>query len=337
MRRTLAVGLVPPVLTDYLDLSVGGTLSAGGITGTSFRCGAQVDHVEQLVVVTGNGEILTCSETEEPDLFQAVLAGFGQTGIIVRATIRLVPAAPGVRVFRLWYPDSGAMTADLRLLMVEERFEYLLGIITPAPGSGWEASIEAAVADGGPTSDEDRLAGLGHLRDRLELETRTREQWVRRVDEPVAVLQELGLWTCPHPWLDLFVPGSFVDVVLPEVLASPVANGVGPLRVLLYPLQTSRFRRPLLRLPGEETVFLLDVLCTAPPGAAATMVEANRRLFERNRSLGGTLYPISAVALGRADWQQHYGAEWPRLVDAKRRYDAGGILTPGPGIFPAPR
>ena len=333
VRLTLPSGLAPPVLTDYLELSVGGTLSMGGITGTSFRWGAQVDQVDELVVVTGGGDILTCSETDEPDLFQAALAGLGQTGIIVRAAVRLVDASPTVTVFRLWYPDPGAMTADLRSLASEERFEYLLGILTRAPGGGWRASIEAAVSGSAPAADQEHLAGLHHLPDRLEFEVRTAEEWVRRVDEPVAVLHELGLWGEPHPWLDLFVPGSAIDAFLPEVLASPAVEGVGPTRVLVYPLRGSRFRRPLLRLPPEEAVFLVDVLSTAPSGGAAAMVGANRALFERNRDLGGTVYPISAVPLVREDWKRQLGPEWARLVEARRRYDPDSILTPGLGIF----
>ena len=52
-RATLAHGLTPPVFTDYLDLSVGGTLNAGGIGGTTQRVGMQVDNVLALEVVTG--------------------------------------------------------------------------------------------------------------------------------------------------------------------------------------------------------------------------------------------------------------------------------------------
>ena len=48
LEATLPLGLTPPVLTDFLDLSVGGTLSLGGIGGTSHRHGAQVDFVNRL-------------------------------------------------------------------------------------------------------------------------------------------------------------------------------------------------------------------------------------------------------------------------------------------------
>jgi cytokinin dehydrogenase len=40
------------------------------------------------------------------------------------------------------------------------------------------------------------------------------------------------------------------------------------------------------------------------------MLDANRTLFERNRSLGGTHYPFSALRLSRQDWQRHYGLYW---------------------------
>jgi FAD/FMN-containing dehydrogenase len=333
VRRSLDSGVIPPVLPDYLGLSVGGTLSVGGITGTSFRHGAQVDNVEELVVVTGDGQVVSCSEAEEPELFEVSLAGLGQAGIIVRATLRLVDAAPAVRVFRLSYSDPATMTAELGALAFEPRFDYLLGIVKPGPGGGWDASIEAAVYGGRAASDDRRLAGLGQVRGTEQVELRTGEEWTRRVDESVAALQDLGVWGYPHPWLDLFVPGSAIDVLLPEVLASPAVQGIGPTRVLLYPLLISRFRRPLLRLPDEEVVFLVDVLSTVPPGATATVVRANRALFERNRDLGGTLYPISAVPLFPADWERHFGPEWPRLTEAKRQFDPGGVLSPGPGVF----
>lgn len=55
LDRTLAHGVAPPSLTDYQGLSVGGTLSVGGIRGAGFRLGAQVDNVMELEVVTGEG------------------------------------------------------------------------------------------------------------------------------------------------------------------------------------------------------------------------------------------------------------------------------------------
>jgi len=39
--------------------------------------------------LAGKGEVVTCSETENPDLFFGALGGLGQFGIITRARIAL--------------------------------------------------------------------------------------------------------------------------------------------------------------------------------------------------------------------------------------------------------
>ena len=59
--------LLPPVMADIAEVSVGGTLSAGGLGTTSHRYGMQIVHVEQLEVVTGVGErVPVLAETDKP-------------------------------------------------------------------------------------------------------------------------------------------------------------------------------------------------------------------------------------------------------------------------------
>ena len=53
--------LSPPVLTNNLDVTVGGTLSMGGLGVASWRHGTQADNCLELEVVTGAGEIVRCS------------------------------------------------------------------------------------------------------------------------------------------------------------------------------------------------------------------------------------------------------------------------------------
>src|SRR5260370_17724460 len=68
-RATLAQGLTPAAMGDTMTLSVGGILSAGGISNTSHRYGAVVDTVEELDVVTGAGDLLKCSAQQNRALF----------------------------------------------------------------------------------------------------------------------------------------------------------------------------------------------------------------------------------------------------------------------------
>jgi cytokinin dehydrogenase len=98
LQQTVPQGLTPPTLVDFLELSVGGTLSLGGIGSQSFRYGPQVDNVLELRVVTGEGELVSCSPSHNRDLFEAARSGLGQFGLIVGARVRLVPAPPSARL-----------------------------------------------------------------------------------------------------------------------------------------------------------------------------------------------------------------------------------------------
>lgn len=53
LHATLERGLTPLSWTDYLFLSVGGTLSNAGISGQTFRFGPQISNVHELDVITG--------------------------------------------------------------------------------------------------------------------------------------------------------------------------------------------------------------------------------------------------------------------------------------------
>src|SRR5947209_5624847 len=78
VSTALQVGLTPPVLPDSLYLTVGGTISTGGIGESSYRLGAQVDYVKEVEVVTGAGDHLVCSTEHNRELFEMCLSGFGQ-------------------------------------------------------------------------------------------------------------------------------------------------------------------------------------------------------------------------------------------------------------------
>lgn len=59
LRASLEHGLAPVSWTDYLYLTVGGTLSNAGISGQSFRYGPQIANVHEMDVITGKKEDLT--------------------------------------------------------------------------------------------------------------------------------------------------------------------------------------------------------------------------------------------------------------------------------------
>lgn len=53
LKASLEFGMAPRSWTDYLYLTVGGTLSNAGVSGQTFRHGPEVSNVLELQVVTG--------------------------------------------------------------------------------------------------------------------------------------------------------------------------------------------------------------------------------------------------------------------------------------------
>ena len=334
----LAIDRTPPVLTDFTGLTVGGTLSVGGVSGASHRAGAQVDNVLSLVVVTGTGDVVTCSATENAALFNVARAGLGLCAIIVRATVRLVPARASARTHRVFYADVPAMLDDMRVLVADGRFDHLRGNAAPTE-SGWVYFLEGtsyfdpASGAGLPASP---FAGLDYLPGSEMIEDQSYFDFCDAVWRIVELLKLFGLFALPHPWLDLFVPGADVAAFSTAAIAAlPPAELMPGSLVLFYPFRGSQLHSPMLRVPDDEEFFLFDVLQTAPDTAAskAAAIARNRGLYEQNRDLGGTEYTISAVPMSPSDWRSHFLPVWGALVAAKRRFDPDGVLGGGLRVF----
>ena len=76
LAETMKVGWAPEVMPLNLDLSIGGTLSAGGIGSTSHRYGMALSSVESMMVVTGAGEQVETNARVRPEVFESVLGGW---------------------------------------------------------------------------------------------------------------------------------------------------------------------------------------------------------------------------------------------------------------------
>ncbi|MGW7444656.1 FAD-binding protein [Kitasatospora sp. NPDC054795] len=332
----LAAGWVPPVLTDYLHLSVGGTLSVGGIGGGVQRHGMQVDNVLELDVVTGTGELVTASPTRNRELFEAVLAGGGQVGVIVRVTLALVPVPERAHVFSLYYDDLDAYLADQEKVLARRRFDFQVGdVVRSADGSRWRYKAElVAFADAGQAVDRAALlAGLAPVD--TEVVEQSWREYAYRVDGFSGYLRAAGFWALPKPWLSVFLPASTARAFMARAAEVLTAADLGAGLLLFYPYLRSKVKAPLAVLPGREEVgWHFDLLAFPGPGSdTAAMLERNRLLYDLAVELGGKRYLIGAVpGMTRADWQRHYGGLWERVVAAKRRWDPAGILTPGQGI-----
>jgi len=340
LTASLAEGLTPPVFTDYIELSIGGTLSVGGFGGATHHYGAQVDNVIDLDVVTGTGETVTCSAECNADLFRAALAGLGQVGVITRATLQLVPAPASARSYSLTYPTADAMASAQRIAVSDGRFNWLEGAINAVDGGGWAYVLEGtAYYTDTPPDDAELIGDLGY-EGAAAISDSTYYDFVDDLAAVVTYLESTGEWYDPHPWFNIFLPDIATDNYVTDLMNSLTLADIGASGVvLLYPVPTSKLTAaPLLRVPQSEFAFLFAVLRTAPPDTdalpTATMLAANRELLLKAQALGGTVYPIGSIPMTAHDWRVQYSDQWEWFSATKQRFDPHGILTPGQGIFP---
>ncbi|WP_141331992.1 FAD-binding protein [Myxococcus sp. AB025B] len=337
LQASLPSGKSPPVLTDYIELSIGGTLSAGGIGGQAFRWGLQVDNVLELDVVTGRGELVRCSRWRERPLFDAVRSGLGQFGIIVRARVRLVDVQPRARTYLALYDDLHRFLDDQRRLIEDGRFDYVEGsVVSSNGGRAYQLEVVKYFTPGSEPQDSRLLAGLRFQPGTLQVTDGSYFDFANRLAPLIELLKQLGVWGFPHPWLDMFVPARCAEEFVQEVLAQTTDADMGQGPILLYPFRASALTTPFLRTPNDRHVFLFSLLRTAIPPTpenVAALVQKNRAIVDRLTALGGKIYPVDAVPLSPADWRRHFHPHWERFVHAKRRYDPDHVLTPGQGIF----
>jgi hypothetical protein len=321
LQQTVPLGLTPPTLVDFLELSVGGTLSLGGIGSQGFRHGPQVDNVLELQVVTGEGELVNCSPSSNRRLFDAARSGLGQCGLVVGARVRLIPAPPLVRLYEAFYSDLPAFLSDLESLIDNGRFDTVQGFAVPDGSGGWLYQLETTkyFAPGGEPDDAALRAGLSFILGTQTTQDMPYFDYLNRLAPLVAFLRQIGAWFVPHPWVNLFVPAANATTLIGETLGNLSADDVGQGPILIYPFNRDRFTAPLFRVPEARHFFCFALLRNAlppTPERAAGLVAANRALFDRATKLGGKRYPFDSVPMTKHDGRgttSRRGASWSRL------------------------
>ena len=274
IRETLKVGLIPPVINDYQYLSVGGTLSMGGVGFMSHYQGIQAGFVNKLEVVTGLGDVVICSEKHNKPLFDRARGGLGQFGIITSAEIPLVQAPKRLQTFKCFYrhTDSVRFTKDVDMVLKDGRIEMVHSFLKPCvsvpkiagekafagASQDFRSAMEAGTRNGevvfflelavylfDKPSDDGLVENIGALlRERLGcLES---EIFSENLDfceyihcDPPVVETNKEHGSIPHPSLATIISREGAMQLIEEHLASPNRGDDRHNEILLMPMQSN--------------------------------------------------------------------------------------------------
>ncbi|KAF8034126.1 hypothetical protein BT93_C0413 [Corymbia citriodora subsp. variegata] len=371
LEETLRQGLSPVSWTDYLYLTVGGTLSNAGISGQTFRYGPQISNVYEMDVITGTGKLTTCSPDENQELFYSVLGGLGQFGIITRARIALDRAPKRVKWMRMLYSDFSAFTKDQEYLISkngryqDNALDYVEGLLLmhQGPPDSWRSSffplsdhpriisllkqhkiiycIEVAKYYDDLTQNtvnkdlENLFQGLSHIPKFMFQKDIAYVDFLDRVREGELKLTAQGLWDVPHPWLNLFVPKSriadFNDGVFKNIV---LKRNITTGTILIYPMSRNKWDdRMSAVVPDEDVFYTVGFLHSSGFDDWEKFDLQNKELLRFCEDAGIELKHYLPSFGNEQQWTRHFGSKWRRFHQRKARFDPKMILSPGQRIF----
>lgn len=331
-------GVIPPVLTNYFDVTLGGTHSAGGLGQSSFRHGSQADNCLGLEVVTGTGDLVWCTPDDNSELFYHVLCGYGQFGIITQIQHRLRQYRPFTRTYFLCYDDLDFFLNDERLLILEDCVDGLLSLFSPCvmgvsrtaekgiqPLIQWfyRMQITLEVDSVNDIHEEKLLSRLNFYR-HIHTEDLTFEKFIRpSIQVPHSI-------ETANPWIDVLLPGSaakeFIETALKRI---PSFIDFRTTPVGSFGMVSRNTNVPMFPLPEEELIIGFGMYPTIPKSQLQPVLEQLNLLTNLAFQMGGKRYMASWAKFDLPQWQLQFGDYWTKVNEMKWKYDPKGMLNPG--------
>jgi FAD/FMN-containing dehydrogenase len=316
-------------------VAVSGLLLGGGFGFSSRHLGLTCDHLIETQVVTADGQVVTASEQSHPDLFWACRGGGGGNfGVNTKFVLRATPVS-GVSVYRLdwdWAGAAGALAA-------------MLDLMTVAPDT-LSCRVGADVSGGGPATGGRPVRGVSALGlyfgPAYELTAllapvlaRARPAAATIEDRDYVAAQSFFARNVPFGSFgskSRFLPGPLssagIDILLSWIERWPGSSNAsgGGATIFAWGGAINRVAPAATAFVHRDVAFLLDTETSWTARDNPDVVSANLRW------LSGIYAALAPYGTGQAyqnfadpalaDWQHaYYGANLPRLMEVKRRYD----------------
>ncbi len=140
VAATLPHGLSPLVVPQLKTITLGGAVTGLGIESSSFRNGLPHESVLEMDILTGAGEVVTASPSQNTDLYRCFPNSYGTLGYSVRLRISLERVEPFVALSHLRFDTLHDLVEAMDRIIETggydgNRVDYLDGVVFSADES----------------------------------------------------------------------------------------------------------------------------------------------------------------------------------------------------------
>ena len=327
-----------PDPSSQIACTIGGNISenAGGVH--CLKYGLTVHNVLEVTMITIEGERVTIGsralDTPGYDLLALVHGSEGMLGVIVEATVRLLPEPPAKAVLLASFSDAAvagdAVAALIGAGIVPAGLEMMDGPAIRAAedfvGAGYPtdaAAILLCELDGGPEeveADSARVAAL--LRERGAAEVRQAsgpEEQARFWAGRKAAFPAAGRIAPDYYCMDGTIPRRHLGRVLTRIADMAAEHGLGVVNVFHA---------------GDGNLHPLILYDGNRPGELDEAERLGARILELCIEVGGTITGEHGVGVEKIDQMctQFTDSERETFFALKRVFDPAGLLNPGKHI-----
>lgn len=320
--------------------TIGGNLACNAGGPHAVKYGTSRDNVLGLQAVTGTGDLIACGSVTTKDatgydLTHLLVGSEGTLGLIVEATLRLLPRPPRRASLRALYHDVTQAAAAVSRVMAQPVAPAMLEFMDRACIRLAREAGGADIPDAGALLMIEVDGERETLPHALEaVATAAAGDGLIALDEAPDEIARERLWAARKslsPALRTIADGKInEDVVVPVSRIPDLVGGVERM--------AAEFDLPIVAFghAGNGNLHVNILYDPQDPAQTARARLALPRLFELTLSLGGTLSGEHGIGVAKRDFmpQAFTPATLAAMHAVKRALDPDGILNPGKVLPP---
>jgi FAD/FMN-containing dehydrogenase len=317
-----------PAQPFFPDLTIGGVLSAGGVGSASHSYGLLISNVTELEVLTGDGQLVTCSSLKQPEIFYGVLGTFGHIGVIVKASIKVRTCKTMFRTFRYVYDSIDQWLSDYQLLLTRN-VSNLQGICVRSKQNPqiWNFLLEVTfegASDKEITNDAEKTGQL-NFKNTLPSSEHSPEEFLNRYAQRFEQMRTQRKFEQQHPFLEFVVSLETIKPLIEETLRVIPAAYEDGFRLIFI---DQKNLPPYFIVPPAERICMFAILPTGiVQQDSISALQGAKHIHDHAMSLGATRYLSGWLGmLPEHELKTHFGKKFPGLKAAKIKSDPHNIL-----------